>query len=88
MFSITNKDVWNIPGGWTHLPGTLSGGRSELLGADVPVIRAKDMATIHQPLDFLGLNIIMGKRCAPVKAGNREIVPDPAGTRSLFTIGG
>jgi beta-glucosidase len=42
------------------LTGTYSPIFLEQLGADAPVIQTGDLATIHQPLDALGLNIYTG----------------------------
>jgi beta-glucosidase len=85
MFSITNKDVWNNT--WWMDPiflGHYPADGLKLLGADVPVIREKDMAAIHQPLDFLGLNIYYGQTVRAGKKGQPEIVPDPAGHPITF----
>ncbi len=51
-----------------------------LYGGDAPAVAAGDMALIHQPLDFLGLNIYFGQPvCAGDSAGYR-VVPPPAGS--------
>ena len=51
----------------------------ELFGADMPEIRAGDMETICQPLDFYGANIYSGTRCRAAGEGRCEPVPEPDG---------
>jgi len=46
-----------------------------LFGADAPAIREKDMAIIHQPLDFLGLNIYYGQTVRAGKKVSRRSYP-------------
>jgi beta-glucosidase len=50
------------------------------LGSEAPIVAAGDLATIHQPIDFLGLNIYTGTyvRAAENPAGY-ECLPLPAG---------
>jgi len=50
------------------------------LGADAPTIEADDLATIHQPLDWFGLNVYSGSyvRAADNDKGF-ELVPFPKG---------
>ena len=48
-------------------------------GSDVPVIREKDMETIHQPLDFFGVNIYRGETVCAGQNGQPEFVNDPVG---------
>jgi beta-glucosidase len=66
-FNVTRDSVW--PTNWWMDPAVL-GGYPETglasLGGDAPEIRADDMATIRQPLDFFGCNIY---QCAQVRAG-------------------
>ncbi len=50
-----------------------------LFGADMPEIRTGDMETIHQPLDFYGMNIYNGEYVRRGKDGNVEVVPHPDG---------
>jgi beta-glucosidase len=85
MFSVTAKDVWNNT--WWMDPlfrGHYPEDGLKLFGADVPLIRAKDMKTIHQPLDFVGLNIYYGQTARAGKNGQPEIVPDPIGHPITF----
>ncbi|HEV2289809.1 MAG TPA: GH1 family beta-glucosidase [Candidatus Acidoferrales bacterium] len=49
------------------------------LAADAPEIRAGDMETIRQPLDFLGANIYGGWLIRAATNGTAEAVPFPAG---------
>lgn len=49
------------------------------LGADAPEIRAGDMKTIRQPLDFLGANIYGGWNVRAATSGKVEEVHFPAG---------
>ncbi|MEA3395994.1 MAG: GH1 family beta-glucosidase [Chloroflexota bacterium] len=51
----------------------------ELFGADMPEIRAGDMETICQPLDFYGANIYSGTRCRATGDGRCEPVSEPDG---------
>ena len=50
-----------------------------LFGAAAPRVRAGDMATIAQPLDFFGANIYNGRIMRAGSAGVPEEVPAPAG---------
>jgi beta-glucosidase len=75
MFSITSRDIWNNT--WWLDPiffGQYPEDGSRLFGSDVPMIRDKDMETIHQPLDFLGQNIYRGKTVRANKDGQAEVV--------------
>jgi beta-glucosidase len=47
-------------------------------GADAPEIVAGDMELIHQPLDFLGVNIYGGTLVRANSEGRAEVVPFPA----------
>ncbi|MFZ0211454.1 MAG: GH1 family beta-glucosidase [Candidatus Acidiferrales bacterium] len=49
------------------------------LGGDAPQIRAGDMETIRQPLDFVGANIYGGWQVRAAANGTAEDVPFPAG---------
>ncbi len=49
------------------------------LGADAPEIRAGDMETIHQPLDFLATNIYGGNLVRAAANGGNQAVAFPAG---------
>lgn len=50
-----------------------------IFGADAPKFSDSDMATIKQPLDFLGLNIYQGMRVRAQADGSPQIVPFPPG---------
>lgn len=51
----------------------------DAFGADAPVVKAGDMKTIRQPLDFMGVNIYSAIQYRAGKAGKPEQVPFPAG---------
>jgi len=51
----------------------------KLYGASMPAIRAGDMETIKQPLDFLGMNLYSADAVRRGKDGKPEVVPFPAG---------
>ncbi|MDK2973201.1 MAG: beta-glucosidase [Candidatus Sumerlaeota bacterium] len=54
------RQRWEYRNSWYLDPmfkGSYPGGQIEELGAAMPEIRDGDMRAIHQPLDFLGLNI-------------------------------
>lgn len=80
MFAITQRGAFDNT--WWLDP--LFAGRYpedgwRLFGPDVPTIKAGDLETIRQPLDFLGVNIYWG---IPVRAGadGRPVaVPPPVG---------
>ena len=80
LFSVPSKNVWNNT--WWLDPifyGQYPKDGLELFGGDVPLIRDKDMETIHQPLDFFGVNIYRGQTIHASKDGQSEIVPEPVG---------
>jgi beta-glucosidase len=62
------------------LTGAYHPGFWQSLGSEAPIVAAGDLATIHQPIDFLGLNIYTGTyvRAAETPAGY-ECLPLPAG---------
>ncbi len=80
MFSVTSKDCWNNTW-WTEpvLFGRYPEDGWELFGSDIPPIQDKDMKTICQPQDFLGVNIYFGQRTRASKDGQPEAVPFPVG---------
>jgi beta-glucosidase len=80
MFSITSKNCWNNTW-WTEpvFPGRYPEDGLELFGSEAPQIQNKDMKTICQPLDFLGVNIYFGQRTRASKDGQPEAVPFPVG---------
>jgi beta-glucosidase len=74
------KDTWNNT--WWMDPiflGKYPEDGLKFYGSDVPVIREKDMSTIHQPLDFFGVNIYRGETVRADKDGKPEYVKDPVG---------
>jgi beta-glucosidase len=65
--SVVQRDLWN--NSWFNDPifrGEYPAEGLATYGADVPRFDAADLKIIHQPLDFLGLNIYEGQ---PVRAG-------------------
>jgi len=80
MFSVINKDVWNNT--WWMDPifsGRYPEDGLKLFGSDIPLIHSQDMATIHQPLDFFGVNIYRGETVRSGVDGQPEIVWEPDG---------
>jgi len=78
--SVINRDLWN--NAWYADPAILghypeSGLR--LYAADAPKPHPGDMETIHQPLDFYGLNIYHGIPTAPGKDGAPVATERPPG---------
>jgi beta-glucosidase len=51
-----------------------------LFGPSMPEIRAGDLETIRQPLDFLGVNLYQADAVRRGKFGHPEIVPFPVGS--------
>jgi beta-glucosidase len=80
MFRIDNKGVWNNTW-WLEpvLKGKYPEDGLKLFGAEMPPIRAGDMETMHQPLDFFGVNIYNGQTVRAGKDGRPETVPQPLG---------
>jgi beta-glucosidase len=79
-FSITKKDIWNNT--WWMDPiflGQYPRDGLKLFGGDVPKIKAQDMSTIHQPLDFFGVNIYRGQTIRSGTKGQPEIVKEYEG---------
>ena len=80
MFSIGSKAARNNT--WWMDPiflGKYPEDGLKFYGSDVPVIREKDMETIHQPLDFFGVNIYRGETVRAGQNGQPEFVNDPVG---------
>ncbi len=78
--SVTRKDCWNNT--WWADPvclGSYPEDGLRLFGADAPRPARGDMETIHQPLDFYGVNIYSGAPVRADKNGNPERVPLPPG---------
>lgn len=80
MFSITDKDCWNVPW-WVDpvLLGKYPADGVKLFGKAIPPIRPNDLKIICQPIDFLGANIYVGKNIRTGKSGEPETVPFPPG---------
>jgi beta-glucosidase len=51
-----------------------------LYGPSMPQILSGDMETIHQPLDFLGVNLYQADAVRRGKSGHPEVVPFPVGS--------
>ncbi len=51
----------------------------EVFGADMPSFPDRDLKTIHQPLDFIGLNIYQGQMIKASAEGQPEVVPFDVG---------
>jgi beta-glucosidase len=80
MFTVRVKDCWNNT--WWMDPvflGHYPQDGLELFGRDVPEIRAGDLETIRQPLDFFGANIYHGAQVRRGANGSYEKVPLPEG---------
>lgn len=80
MFSMTTKTclhtaLWLDP----ILLGRYPEDALECYGRDMPTIQDGDLATMAQPLDFIGLNIYFGERYAAGSDGRPEKVPFPEG---------
>jgi beta-glucosidase len=79
-WAVSSPDVWN-QSWWLEpvLRGAYPEAGLRLHGSAVPAHTAEELATMHQPLDFLGLNIYNGYRCRRNPLGRPETVPFPAG---------
>ena len=51
----------------------------EIFGSDMPSFPESDLDTIHQPLDFVGLNIYQGQMIKASEEGQPEVVPFDVG---------
>jgi beta-glucosidase len=69
--SVWNSAWWMDPVYLGHYP---EAGPS-VFGRDMPIPAAGDMATIHQPLDFLGINVYSAGRVRSGANGSPEPVP-------------
>lgn len=82
MFAMTQKECFN--NSWWFEPvlrGTYPADGLALFGQDAPVIRAGEMETICQPLDFLGVNIYAAiKQIRAGRDGQPEVAPLPVGS--------
>ena len=80
-FAITEKGFWN--NAWFGDPACLGRYPEDALrlyGADAPTVAPGEMETIHQPLDFYGVNIYSGTAVRRSADGTAKHVPWPAGT--------
>ena len=80
MFSVTSKSSWNNT--WWMDPiffGHYPEDGLKLFAAEMPEIRAGDMETIKQELDFYGINIYSGAHVKAGANGEPEFVPLPIG---------
>jgi len=87
MFKMTERSLWQHT--WWSDPilfGKYPAEGLKLFGADAPKIEPGDMRTIHQPLDFFGVNIYYSDYIRAGKNGQPEVVPQPPGHR-LTTYG-
>jgi beta-glucosidase len=74
FLSVTKND-WAMSTTWLADPvfrGEYPADGLEILGQFLPANYEQDLATIHQPLDFLGLNCYQGKPHRIDSAGNTE----------------
>jgi len=79
-WAVRSPDVWN-QSWWLEpvLRGTYPEDGLKLHGAAVPAYTTAEMATIRQPLDFLGLNIYNGYYCTRASSGAVEKMAFPTG---------
>jgi beta-glucosidase len=80
MFSVDAPDCWNDT--WFIDPvllGRFPEDGLSLYGRAVPRITDADLATMHQPLDFLGVNIYQGQTVQAGTDGRPQILPRPLG---------
>jgi beta-glucosidase len=80
MFTVRVKDCWNNT--WWMDPvflGHYPQDGLDLFGRDVPEIRAGDLETIRQPLDFFGANTYHGAHVRRGANGSYEKLPFPEG---------
>ncbi len=90
MFAVPEFDVWSAA--WWLDPiflGTWPEDGLASFGDLLPAGFEKDLAVIHQPLDFFGVNIYRGRRGRTNAQGEWEPVPGPTGeplTRFNWTL--
>jgi beta-glucosidase len=80
MFAVTERNIWS--NSWFADPMVLGRYPADgvaLFGQDMPEIRAGDMETICQPLDFYGANIYGGEEVRARPDGSAEVPPSPDG---------
>jgi beta-glucosidase len=75
-WAVNTPDVWN-QAWWLEpvLRGAYPEDGLRFYGPAVPEFTASDLRTIHQPLDFLGLNIYNGYYCRRSASGGVERLP-------------
>lgn len=81
MFSVKRKDFWN--NSWFGDPvclGHYPVDGLELFAGDMPKFPSSDLKTIHQPIDFYGLNIYSGDTVEAGPNGEPRSVPAPLGS--------
>jgi beta-glucosidase len=81
MFSVKPKELLGNNSWWMDpvLLGHYPADALQAYSAQAPAILAGDLQTIHQPLDFLGLNIYTGGVVRAGKDQQPEMVPYPDG---------
>jgi beta-glucosidase len=80
MFAVRGQTVWN--NAWWMDPPLLGRYPEDGLreyAAFMPPVRDGDLETIHQPLDFFGVNIYNGSLVRAGQGGAPEAVPHPLG---------
>ena len=80
MFSVTGRDCWNnTVFADPMILGAYPEDALSLFGAQMPPVRAAELETICQPLDFHGVNVYHGETVRATEDGGCETVPLPAG---------
>jgi beta-glucosidase len=82
MFSVAAETAWT--NSWWMDPAYLGHYPEDGLrffGKDAPEVRSGDLETIHQPLDFCGVNIYQGQYVRPDATGAPQDVPPPVGAK-------
>jgi beta-glucosidase len=79
-FSVRDRTHWNNTW-WTDplLFGRYPEDGLALFGADMPTFPAADWKDLHQPLDFLGLNVYRAETYRAGADGSPELLPVPPG---------
>lgn len=79
-FAVTERNLWNTS--WWMDPvflGHYPADGLKLFGAAAPRVRAGDMETIAQPLDFCGINVYHSETVRSGRNGQPEKLPRPLG---------
>lgn len=79
-FSITKKDLWNNT--WFMDPaycGCYPDDGARVYGSDMPNVQPTDLETIHQPLDFFGINLYHSTEILGHEDGSVERASWPIG---------